>query len=107
MKKFTLAMGTVLLCSLLFTSFIIISRIFQSKHEVKKAENEKDELQFIEEAWKQDFERTKSPITGHIPRGQLLAAKEYVAQRLSQMNANNRAVPGVTWTERGPVNVGG
>lgn len=49
-----------------------------------------------------DFLRTVDPALGVVPRERLFAAEEQARQ--ISMNA---AIAGITWTERGPANVGG
>ena len=106
MKKFTLAVGAaVLLCAFFFRPQI--SAIFK---EANEEENElfesQNKLRYIDEAIRQEFDLTKSPVTGTVPRYKLLEAQDYVAQRL-QHNAQARAIQGINWSERGPNNVGG
>ena len=67
-------------------------------------------------AAQQDFERTKDPKLGYVPRERLYQAYLY-AEKLRQAPANKKnpsnnnktlaAISGITWTERGPNNVGG
>ena len=66
-----------------------------------KAENET-----IDQAFLQDFNRTKDISTGTVPRERLLAAIQRQNDILSSQN-QNRAVAGIAWQERGPNNIGG
>ncbi len=50
-------------------------------------------------------ERTKDPALGYAPTGRLVDAFEFTKRKLS--NKNQKAIPGVEWTERGPYKVGG
>lgn len=57
-------------------------------------------------AWEQEFEMTKDPKTGTVPRERLLEAYAY-KQQLLQGIMGKAAIAGVNWTERGPRNCGG
>ncbi len=58
-----------------------------------------------------EFEMTKDPKLGYVPRERLIKAKKYADFRRKQLakrfSANGTPIPGVTWDERGPNNVGG
>jgi hypothetical protein len=54
----------------------------------------------------QDLNRTRDPKTGKVPRERLITAKEIMDQRFALQKAM-RAVAGISWTERGPNNIGG
>ncbi|OYU95273.1 MAG: hypothetical protein CFE21_13305 [Bacteroidetes bacterium B1(2017)] len=58
-------------------------------------------------AWEQEFELTKDPALGIVPRERLYAAWQYQQQLFAQQGRGKAAIPGVTWTERGPNNYGG
>jgi hypothetical protein len=62
-------------------------------------------------AMKQEFELTKDPATNTVPKERLIAAMTYAEQLRSEAaqkgNNTKSAIPGITWTERGPNNVGG
>ncbi len=58
-------------------------------------------------AWEQEFELTKDPQTNTVPRERLLAAWQYQQRLLNAGSLGKAAIPGVTWTERGPNNCGG
>jgi trimeric autotransporter adhesin len=62
--------------------------------------------QRIDMAFKQDFERTKDITTNSLPRERLLTAINRQTE-LFNTNAQQRAVPGIAWQERGPNNVAG
>lgn len=57
-------------------------------------------------AWEQEFEMTRDPKTGTVPRERLLEAFAY-KQQLLQGIMGKAAIAGVNWTERGPRNCGG
>lgn len=60
----------------------------------------------IQEAFRQEFERTRDPKTLEVPREKLI--REY-EQFIRDANAAGKfsALPGMNWYERGPANVGG
>ena len=51
----------------------------------------------------EEYERTKDPLTQDVPYNNLIDARKLVKSKMSTMSA----IPGVTWTERGPNNIGG
>lgn len=81
--------------------FIMISPACNVSKSIQKAENET-----IDQAFLQDFERTKDITTGTLPRERLLAAIQRENDILSSPSVN-RAVSGIGWQERGPNNIGG
>jgi hypothetical protein len=50
-----------------------------------------------------EIELIKDPATGKVPIERLIQAREEIKKRLNQ----NGAIPGITWNERGPNNIGG
>ncbi|MGB1038801.1 MAG: WD40/YVTN/BNR-like repeat-containing protein, partial [Bacteroidia bacterium] len=56
-------------------------------------------------AIQQEFEMTKDPQTGEVPRERLWKAREYI--RTMQGMKGKAAISGITWSERGPSNVSG
>ncbi|MEL6558713.1 MAG: LamG-like jellyroll fold domain-containing protein [Bacteroidota bacterium] len=61
-------------------------------------------------AMEQDYERTKDPKLGYVPRNRLMSAYKYAEKKRSIGSSKNlaeKAITGVSWTERGPSNVGG
>ncbi|HAA10223.1 MAG TPA: hypothetical protein DCE41_00450, partial [Cytophagales bacterium] len=53
----------------------------------------------------QNLEMTKDPNLGYVPDGAGLRAYRTVQKRASEFQA--QAIPGVSWTERGPNDIGG
>ncbi|MFN8357382.1 MAG: hypothetical protein U0Y10_23195 [Spirosomataceae bacterium] len=53
------------------------------------------------------IQKTADPKTGRIPKERLIEAKSMMMQKFSQKAQTQSAIPGVSWTERGPKNVGG
>ncbi len=61
-------------------------------------------------AMQQEFDLTHDPATNTVPKERLLIAQEYAEQNRNDNFAPNdirAAIPNVTWTERGPNNIGG
>lgn len=67
---------------------------------------EAEEEDGMREAMEQEAARTRSPLTGDVPSHKLIDA---VRQRDAQWATahTSAAISGITWTERGPSNVGG
>ena len=62
----------------------------------------------MDKAMEQEFDLVKDPALNRIPRERLMAAESFRRQKLSAIsNRTTTAVPGITWEERGPNNVGG
>lgn len=57
-------------------------------------------------AMQQEFEATKDPLTGKVPREKLMLAYNEIKARESG-RLEKAAISGIVWTERGPSNVGG
>jgi PKD repeat protein len=74
--------------------------IFNSETKVPK----KDRMDL---AWLLEKELTQDPNTGDVPRERLLAAWQYQQQLIAKQGSGKAAIPGVSWTERGPNNCGG
>ncbi|TGE26483.1 T9SS type A sorting domain-containing protein [Hymenobacter metallicola] len=78
--------------------------------EVEDEEEDEDRRDRPDLAFLQDFNRTRDPATGTVPRERLLVAQQR-AEELLTLQASQRASVGTlssaTWTERGPSNVGG
>jgi hypothetical protein len=62
-------------------------------------------------AMQQEFELTKDPATNTVPKERLLTALNYAeklrSETVNKSNSTKTALPGITWTERGPNNIGG
>lgn len=61
----------------------------------------------IDLAIAQEIEMTKDPSLGYVPRERLVAAQTYARRRQNRPMDVRTAIPGVSWEERGPNNVGG
>ncbi len=57
-------------------------------------------------AMQQEFDRTKDPVLGYVPRERLYQAFLY-AEELRNNTDGKAAITGLSWQERGPNNVGG
>jgi PKD repeat protein len=74
--------------------------VFNTKAKVPK----KDRMDL---AWQQELELTMDPALGYAPKERLLEAWQYQQSLLGSKSLGKAAIPGVTWTERGPNNCGG
>src|ERR1700730_10017739 len=75
----------------------------------QKSMSENEQTDEMDKALLQEIEKTKDPATGDVPVERLLVAEQIQQQKFAQqarLNTNS-PVPGVSWTERGPNNVGG
>ena len=96
-----------LLSYLLISGLVCIS--FNSCHiapdndaGIENEENENPAFT-IEQEFLQEYNRTKDPVTGTVPRERLLQANEQV----KAFYARESAITGINWVEQGPTNVGG
>lgn len=88
-------MRRLITLSLIVLSFGSLAQIQEQK------DNPQARLEF-------EFLRTKNPITNQVPRDIRLKEKLLMDARQAELKSNNRiAVPSITWTNRGPYNVGG
>src|SRR5215471_18324548 len=72
-----------------------------------KGEEDEDGMQ---QAMDQEFMLTRDLSLNRVPTERLTAAAKYRDQLFTQQTSNmrlNSPVPGISWTERGPNNVGG
>ena len=75
------------------------SRIKSKELNIKKI-SKRDRIDL---AMEQEFEMTKDPALGIVPKSRLIAANDYM-KTLSELDG---PIAGIDWTERGPKNVGG
>lgn len=61
--------------------------------------------QLVEFAFQQEFDKTRDLSTNVVPSERLKIARDVAAQKLS--SSRFAPIPGITWEERGPNNVGG
>ncbi|MTI22804.1 T9SS type A sorting domain-containing protein [Fulvivirga sp. RKSG066] len=61
----------------------------------------------IDLAMRHEFDMTQDPSLGYIPRVRLNQAQEIRKNKLIKSKSSQSRIAGVTWTERGPNNVGG
>ncbi|MEA3495876.1 MAG: PKD domain-containing protein [Bacteroidota bacterium] len=74
-----------------------------SKNELKKIpKKDRPDL-----AWQQNFLMILDPALGYVPDKRLLQAYRYTDSLLALQRPLRGAIPGITWQERGPDNVGG
>lgn len=95
-----------------FTLLLLVFALFsfQSFEDLAyREEGENNHLEMIANEMQQEFEMTRDPHTGTVPRERLIAAKKYADKQ--QENIKNgverAAIPNFNWEERGPTNVGG
>lgn len=101
MKKFATIL-TTRFALLIFTATLILFSC-NSHHELSKniiGENENDMYDEAAAAQKFEFERTKDPALGYVPKERLLAAYE-AAENSKRIAMRSRITSG-TWIERGP-----
>jgi hypothetical protein len=80
----------------------------QQKKSTAIANSEKRTLMDnIDLAMQQEYEMTKDPKTGKVPRERLMPARKYQLDLFARQDVSDIAVSGVSWSERGPNNVGG
>ncbi|MEZ4685125.1 MAG: hypothetical protein R3B47_03400 [Bacteroidia bacterium] len=103
MKRYTLSWIAAMACLLMVGAGLFYLRQTGNPPARKKL----PKLQRIEEAFRQEFEKTKDLATGEVPRERLLAAMQYAERLLSSPGFSRGAIAGVNWAERGPKNVAG
>ncbi len=90
----------------LFLSILMIVFLFSCKNNLisPNTSNAKIPLQDrLELAYKQELEMTRDLSTNSIPKERLLEAEDYI----KTLNASAKTTALVSWTERGPNNIGG
>lgn len=98
---------------LLTVSVILISRITDSSTDlvaIKESQFQKlDKRTRMDLAAEQEFNRTKDPSLGIVPKNRLYEAYQIKERMKSQRSGEILldAIPGVSWKERGPNNLGG
>ena len=111
MKKFYSSLiSALVLCLLLMLSSCSepAKENHKKKYDMEEEEEGGDRRDHMEQAEAFEFERTKDPRLGYVPRQHLLQAFQQV--KTARPNINQRvdgAITGVMWNERGPNNVGG
>lgn len=58
-------------------------------------------------AIQQEFNATRDPALGDVPRERLMLAYAQLKKENEKQRLNKAAIAGITWNERGPKNVGG
>lgn len=104
-KLYVLAAAGVLLAFLFFFFSIPLKPIPATSHITAHTE----EADAPDEAIAFEIQKTKDPATGKVPRERLETARKFQLQKFAKQQASGMQspVPGVSWTERGPDNVGG
>ena len=82
---------------------ILLLNIFlvSCKHSPDKEDEEKLEMDGMQKAMRQEFLMTRDPALNIVPKERLLAAMKFMS------TARTTQTTELTWTERGPNNVGG
>ncbi len=98
--------------AIIYFIFGIIGIFISENQTINVAEINEEELENaiplqdrIDLAWQQEFEMTKDPALGYVPRERLYQSWYYMKSIQNQMNKT--AIAGIQWTERGPNNQGG
>lgn len=104
----------LLICILLFSVLFYISRIKtdENPHTITLVKNQNHnklpKKDRIDLAMRHEFDMTRDPSLGHIPKERLKEARKVRDGILNRNNTKSASViSGVNWTERGPNNVGG
>lgn len=107
MKK---ALPFVLLISLIIASITFFTKnnsgVTYKGALIEREEEEGDEEDNPEEAFRQEFELTKDPKLNIVPTERLITAVAVRNSRLARLRQMG-PVSGINWLERGPNNVGG
>jgi photosystem II stability/assembly factor-like uncharacterized protein len=101
-KQYIIPILGLLLAIALGVHFLSINTEEPAEHAFEKM----DKKDRIDLAIEQEFEMTKDPATGEVPRNRLHRAME-VADELRANAANRSLISNLNWEERGPNNVGG
>ncbi len=78
-----------------------------NKYEKHAGQEKEDEEDGMQEAWALEREKTIDPATNTVPAERLLAAYQYANTLRNDHKKTRGPVSNITWTERGPNNVGG
>jgi hypothetical protein len=92
----------LLLVSLLFIaiiSFFIVNRFTENEYGEQYKEEENEEYDGPDKAAEWQFNRTKDPVTGQIPAGEMWQAVMQAETAKNQLRASKAAA--LSWTERG------
>lgn len=96
MKKFPILFSVIL---------FLLGALTWSCQENYKEEGE-DLIGRVMGRFQQEYEMTKDPATGRVPRERLLKALQIAQSRRAKMGQKSGIIP-IYWSERGPNNVGG
>ena len=98
--------GSILTICVVGGLFFGLNRIVEEVDVMPSAEFKRKDLKDrIDLAFQQEFDRTKDPIINRVPRERLLDAYEVIREQ--EARQGKAAISGITWSERGPNNVGG
>ncbi|RMH64534.1 MAG: PKD domain-containing protein [Calditrichaeota bacterium] len=86
-----------------FNDSDIQSRWVHARSKLPKANKQK----MLRDLFDQEFEMTRDPELGYVPKERLKEARRIMAARKALPSFQKSAVANAQWTERGPSNVGG
>ncbi len=104
-----IALSIVILLEYQFINVIKDEIVYNKTLKNKKLAKEER----IYEAWMLEFEKTKDPTLGYVPRERLKEAYKYAEEKRTTFlnkkgfNSTQTAITDVSWVEEGPNNVGG
>jgi PKD repeat protein len=96
-RPFQLALSAITI----FTAVFLLA-FFNTK---EIGENESEKTDGMDKAWQQEFEMTKDPSLGYVPKERLIPALAYTKTILAQRGG--QAIPNIEWRALGPKNYGG
>jgi hypothetical protein len=96
-RPIRLALSAVMICAAVFTL------VFVNTKEI--GENEDEETDGMDKAWQQEFEMTKDPALGYVPKERLVTALQYTHALFAQRGG--QAIPNIEWRALGSKNYGG
>lgn len=84
-----------------------LSHFYPKKNEGSGEDSGLSKRDRIDLAMAQEYEMTRDPASGEIPKEALYEAYLYAERLRAQSDIERGAIPDVNWTERGPNNAGG
>ena len=98
----------VLLTVIFSAGFYYFAGPNDGTHTVKPIlKSKKNKQKMLRDLFDQEFEMTKDPALGYVPKERLQTARQIMKNRKSLPALKKSAVANAQWTERGPGNVGG
>ncbi len=101
-------MKNILLPVCAAVTLISAALLLQTPEQAPRLQDPLSKKDRVDLAIRQEYERTKDPRSGIVPKERLLEATAFRDQKLSEMYTSGaRSVGGISWQERGPNNVAG